>query len=154
MRARTCFRLRNDFLCCTCAPNPTSLKARLTVMSNKNLLVSNQICFVVTDATPNQPLVTRVTQCLFFGFPRSFGCIPLCLSILPPTSFLRCTTEDRFMLTEATTLRIETPLLSCTKVSCYLRHPISFPLFGFTFMQLITSIPCIDFFYHFVCKLN
>ena len=34
-RARTCLQIRNGFVCCTCAPNPTSLKAHLTMISNK-----------------------------------------------------------------------------------------------------------------------
>ena len=85
---RTCLRFINDFLCCTCSFNLTSFKACLTVMSNNNLHISNRSCFVVANAVPNQPSVTRVTQSLFSRFARSFGCLPLCLSISPPTSFL------------------------------------------------------------------
>jgi hypothetical protein len=84
MHARTCLRLRNGFLCCTCAPNPASLKARLTMMSNNNLHVSNRSCFVVTNAIPSQPSVPRVAQHLFSRPARSFGRPPLCLSISPP----------------------------------------------------------------------
>ena len=36
-----------------------------------------------------------------------------------PTSFLRCATKDWLMPTKAATLRVETPLLSCTKVWCF-----------------------------------
>ena len=53
--ARTCLRLRNGFLCCTCAPNPTSLKARLIMTSDNNLHVSDRSCFVVANAVPSRP---------------------------------------------------------------------------------------------------
>ena len=36
MDARTCLRVINGFLCCSCAPNTMSLKSRLTMMSNNN----------------------------------------------------------------------------------------------------------------------
>ena len=76
-RARTCLWLRNDLLCCICPPNPPSLKARLTLMS----LVLDQSCFVVANAIPSQPLVTRVTQRLFSWSARSFEHPLFCLSI-------------------------------------------------------------------------
>ena len=88
-------------------------------MSNNNLHVSDQTCFDVIDTVPSRLLVTRMTQCLFCRFARSFGCPPLCLSILPPTSFLRCATKNWFMTTKATTLRVEIVLLSCTKAWCF-----------------------------------
>ena len=50
---------------------------------------------------------------------KSFGCPLLRLSISPPTSFLRCATEDWLMPTTTTTLRVERPLLSCTKAWCF-----------------------------------
>jgi hypothetical protein len=87
--ARTCLQLKNDFLCCTYAPNPTSLKACLTVMSNNNLQISNRSCFVVADVVPSRPSITRVTQCLFSRSARRFGCPPHCLAISPSTSFLK-----------------------------------------------------------------
>ena len=37
---------KNGFLCCTCALNPTSLKARLTVMSNNNI-PSNEVVLLL-----------------------------------------------------------------------------------------------------------
>ena len=117
-RARTCLWLRNDILCCTCAPNPTSLKARLIVMSNNNLHVSNRSCVAIADVVLSRPWVSRVIQRLFSRFVRNFGCLALCLSILPPTSFLRCTTKDWLMPTKAATLRVKTTLISCTKAWC------------------------------------
>ena len=68
-----CLVTKNGFLCYICAPNPTSLKARLIVMSVNNLLVTNRSYFVVAHAVPSQPSVTRVTQCLFSRSSRSFG---------------------------------------------------------------------------------
>jgi hypothetical protein len=97
------------------APNPTYLKARLTVMSDNNLQVSNWECYAIQ----NWPSVRRVTQCRFSQSARSFGHPPLCLSISPSTCFLGCATEDWLMPTKATTLRVETPFLSCTKVLCF-----------------------------------
>ena len=44
-RARTYLRLIIGFHCYICAPNPTSLKARLTLMLDNNLHVSYHICF-------------------------------------------------------------------------------------------------------------
>ena len=73
----------SGFFCCTCAPNLASLKAHLTIMSNNNLHVLDQSCFVVANAIPSRPSVTRVTQRLFSRFARSFGRHPLCLSISP-----------------------------------------------------------------------
>ena len=67
-------------VCDICAPNPTSLKACLTVMSNNNLLVSYQTCFVVADALSSRPSIMRVTQCLLSRSARSFGC-PSSLSL-------------------------------------------------------------------------
>jgi hypothetical protein len=93
-RARTCLQLKNGFFCCTCAPNPSSLKARLTRISYNNLNVSDRSCFAITYAVPSQPSITRVTQRLFSLFAKSYAHPPLCLSISPPTSFLRCATED------------------------------------------------------------
>jgi hypothetical protein len=43
---------------------PTSLKARLIVMSDNILLVSNRSCLVVAYVVPSQPSVTKVTQCM------------------------------------------------------------------------------------------
>ena len=59
------------------------------------------------------------TTIYLLQFARSFGCPPLCLSILPPTSFLRCAIEDWLMPTNAATLWVETPLLNCTKAWCF-----------------------------------
>ena len=72
---RTYLRLIIGFLCCTCAPNLASLKAQLTMMSDNNLHVSNQSCFVVTDAVPNLLLVIRVTQWLFCQYARNLDAI-------------------------------------------------------------------------------
>ena len=83
-RVRTCLSFKNVFLCHTYAPNPTSLKAHLTVMSNNNLLVSYRICFDVANAIQSWPSIPRVTQHLFSRFARSFGHPPLYVSILPP----------------------------------------------------------------------
>ena len=83
-RARTYLRLIIGFHCYICAPNPTSLKARLTLMLDNNLHVSYHICFAIGDAVPNWPSVMRVTQRLFCWFARSFGHPPHCLSILAP----------------------------------------------------------------------
>ena len=69
--ARTCLRLKICFLRCICSSNPTSLKACLTTMSYNNLLVLDQICFVVADAVSSRPSITRVTQ--FTQSARSFG---------------------------------------------------------------------------------
>ena len=80
-RVRTCLRLRNGFLCCTCAPNPTFLKVCLIVMPDNNLHVSDWSWFAIADAVTRQPSVTRVTKCLFSRFARSFGRPCLCLSI-------------------------------------------------------------------------
>ena len=91
MRARTCSRLRNDFLCYTWTPNLASLKAHLTVELNINLYFSYRSCFVVVDAVPSRPWVARVIEGLLSWFGRSFGCPPLCLSF---TSFLILTTND------------------------------------------------------------
>ena len=85
---------------------PTSLKARLTMMSNNNLWVLDQSCFAIVDVVPSGPSVARVTQGLFSQSTRSFGRHPLCLSISPPTSFLRCATKDWLMPIKATTLRV------------------------------------------------
>ena len=94
------------------------LKAHLTVMSENNLHVSNQNCFAIANAIPSQPSVTRVTQRCLSQSIRIFGRLPLCLSISPLTSFLWCATEYWFIPTKTTTLRVETPLLSCTKAWC------------------------------------
>jgi hypothetical protein len=118
-RMRTCLQLKNGFLCCTCAPNPSSLKARLIVVSNNNLHVSDWSSFAITNAVPNQPSVTKVTQRLFSWSARSFGHPPLCLSISPLTSFLKCATEDWLMPTKVATLQVETPLLRSIKVWCF-----------------------------------
>jgi hypothetical protein len=57
---------------------------------------------------------TRVIHCLFSRFARNFRRPPLCLSISPPTSFLRCATEDWLMSIKAAILQVVTPFLSCT----------------------------------------
>ena len=118
-RARTYLQFRNGFLCCTCAPNPTSLKTCLIMMSNNNLHVLNQSCLVVADVVPSRPLVTKVIQRLFSRPTRHFGCAPLWLSISPPTSFLICATKDWLMPTKLAILRVETLFLSCTKAWCF-----------------------------------
>ena len=79
--ARTCLWLRIGFFCYNCAPNPTSLKARLIVMSDNNLHVPDRSCFVVADAIPSRPPVIRVTQHLSSHSTRRFGCPPLYHSI-------------------------------------------------------------------------
>ena len=61
----------------------------------------------------------RVTQHLFSQVAKNFGHPPLCLSISPPTSFLWCATKDWLTSTKATTLQVESLLLSCTKVWCF-----------------------------------
>ena len=83
-----------------------SITKHLTLMLDNKLHVSNRSYFVVTNTIPSEPLITRVTQRLFSWFARSFGRPPLCLSISPPTSFLKCTIEDWFMPTKAATLRV------------------------------------------------
>ena len=77
------FTIHNDFPCCTCVPNPTSLKTRLTMMLDDNLFVSDQSCFVVAKAFPNWPSVSRVTQHLFSWYVRSFGHSSLFLNLAP-----------------------------------------------------------------------
>ena len=85
-RARTCSQIINGFLCCTCAP---SLKTRLTVMPNNNLLILDQSCFAIADVVPSRPSITRVVQHLISWYARSFGRPPLCLSMsrLQPSSY-------------------------------------------------------------------
>ena len=61
-RMRTCLRLINGFLCCTCAPNLTSLKTRLKLMLDNNLHVSNRTCFVVVDAVLSPPSVIWINS--------------------------------------------------------------------------------------------
>ena len=78
-----------------------------------------QSCFVIADAVPSQAVVTKVTQRLFYQSTRNFGRPPLCLSISPSTSSLKCVTEDLLMPTKMTTLQVETLLLSCTKTWCF-----------------------------------
>ena len=56
-----------------------------------------------------------MTQRLFSRSTRSFGHPPFCLLISPPASLLKYATEDWLMPIKAITLRVETPLLSCTK---------------------------------------
>ena len=116
---RTCLQRLNDFICYTCAPNPKSLKAHLIVMSENNLHVSDQSCFDITNAIPSRPLIIRMTQRLFSRLAKSFGCPPLCLSILPPTSFFGCVTKEWITSTKVSTLRVKTPLLSCAKAWCF-----------------------------------
>ena len=116
---RICLQLRVGFLCCTCAPNHVTLKARLTLMLDNNLQVSIWSCFALANAVPSQPSLTRVIQRLFSGFTRNFGHPPLCFSISPPTGFLICTREDWLMPTKVATLQVETSLLSCTKAWCF-----------------------------------
>ena len=87
-------------------------------MSNNNLNVSDHSCFDVVDVIPSRLSIPRVTQCLFSQSIISFGHPPLCLSISPPTSFLICATKNWLMPTKVATLRVRTPLLSCTKAWC------------------------------------
>jgi hypothetical protein len=136
---RTCLQLIDNFFCCTCAPNPTSLKAHLTVMSDNNLFVLRWTCFVVVDALPSRPSVIRVTQRLFSRSARSFGHPPLYLSILPTTSFLICAKEDWLMLPKSTTLQVETPLLNWTKVWCF----YSWDNGGIWPQMILQIVPCV-----------
>ena len=62
-QARTCSQLNNGFICCTCALNPTSLKARLTMMSDNNLHVSKCCCIctsklIFTNNSDMAPLLS------------------------------------------------------------------------------------------------
>ena len=118
IRARTCLWLKDWLPLLHLWPNPTSLKARITVMSDNNLHVSYQSCFSIAGAIPSRPSITRVAQRLFSWFARSFGCPLLCLSISPLASFLKCTTKDWFMPTKVATLQVKTLLLNCTKAWC------------------------------------
>ena len=88
-------------------------------MLDNNLHVSNRTCFVVAYAIPSRSSITRVTRSLFPRSTRSFGWPHFCLSILTPTSSLRCATEDWLMPTKVATLQVERPLLSCTKAWCF-----------------------------------
>ena len=89
-----------------------SLKAHLTVMSDKCLYVSSQRRFAVVFMIPSWPLVNRITQHCLSHALRCLRCYPFWFSILP--SILRCTTQDSFMPIEATTFLVEFLLLNCT----------------------------------------
>ena len=75
MRARTCLRLINGFLCCICTPNLAFLKARHTMTSINNKFVSHSSCFVVANAVPSRPLVIRGTQHLFSWSIETWVCV-------------------------------------------------------------------------------
>ena len=79
------------------------------MLSDNTYMFQIEVFFSIACAVPSWPSITRVTQCLFSWFARSFGRPLLCLSISPPTSFLRCATEDWLMPTKAAALRVETP---------------------------------------------
>ena len=87
------------------------VKQQFTYFSSK--------CFVVTNAVPSRPSITRVAQRLFSRPTRSFGHPPLCLLISSPASFLRLATKDWLMPAKAATLWVETLILGCTKVWCF-----------------------------------
>jgi hypothetical protein len=67
------FTFQKGFMCCTCMPDPTSLKARFTMMLDNNLHVSDQTCFDVANVVPSWPSITMVTQRLFSRFAWNFG---------------------------------------------------------------------------------
>ena len=69
------FTTHKWFLLLHCAPNPTSLKARLTMMSDNNLPISYWSCFVVAYAIPSQSSVTRVTQRLFYRLQEALDAL-------------------------------------------------------------------------------
>ena len=91
--------------------------------------------FCCSNVVPSPPSVTRVTQCLFSQSTRIFGCPPLCLSILPFTSFLGCAIEDWLMSIKVSALHVETLLLSYTKAWCFCSWDN-----GYMWLQIILQI--------------
>ena len=62
----------------------------------------------------------RATNVVSHSKGQSLTVLPFsCFSISPPTSFFICATESWLMPTKATTLRVETSLLICTKTRCF-----------------------------------
>ena len=67
---------------------------------------------------PSGPSVTRVTQRLFSWF-ASFGRLFFLYQSHPLHPSSDALEKDWLMPTKATTLQVETPLLSCTKAWCF-----------------------------------
>ena len=79
-----------------------------------------EVVFVVVDVVPSRPLVIKVTQCFFFlGMQEALDALFFVSQSCPPTSFLRCATQNWLMPTKAATLPITTTPLSCNKAWCF-----------------------------------